>query len=513
MRIEITCSDRVGILQEIMAIFSDYRINVKTGEIGGDSGDKVYLSAPGLLVAQYQAIEKSLHRVAGVRKVHRIALIPSERRHFELDTLLRYISEPVLSVDREGRIVAANLAAARAFGVSHSQVPGMQLQRFLPRLQLSELLRGITVPRFGFPVTVRGREFTLDWAPIALTDDPGAVASLAGAVLTLQLRNPDGQDHQEERLEVSAAHQEPRPQILWDIDRRRDSCLRLQQLAPLSAPLLITGEPGSGKTTFVDAAYYLCPLAESGLVRRYSGPMFSEVTAAQVSALGKSGVVLIDDLDLAPAGAQRLLAEQILKGHFLSRLIVSAGSIRALEPPLHQLLETSSIHLPALRAMRPAIEDFAGSILRQGMEDTGGLDGLGGVGELDSTVEFSVPLEEGVILSLKSRDWPTNLSGLTSHLQAAFAHMRGRGGNTIRIEDLPCESTHEQLPWQNWGRGLSLPQQMDKVEKAILLEMLAQSPPGQKSTRELGRQLGISHTAVANKLKKYGLIVPEKKSP
>lgn len=461
-----------------MAIFADFRISVRTGEIGGDSGDKVYLSAPGLLMTQYHSIERALHRVQGVQKVRRIALIPSERRHFELDTLLRHVAFPVLSVDREGVIVAANLAAARAFGVSHGQVAGMHLQRFLPRLQLEELLRGITAPRYGFPVAVRGRDYLLDWSPIALADDASDVRSLAGAVLTLQRR--------EAVSETDSSRDAPPPRVLWDADRRRDCCLRLQQLAPLPDTLLIAGERGSGKSTFLGAAYYLSPLAERGEVRHFIGAEFTCPRVAEVAELGETAVVLVDDLDLAPAATQRSLAQCILHGRFLPRLIVTARALDSLDAPLRQLFSANVISLPPLRSMRPAMGKFAHLILTD----------LG---------EQEMSLSEDLVRTLQLRDWPTNFTGLSGHLQGALAHMRERNGVELELEDLPGLPAEERLPWRDWGRGLSLPEQMEKVERAILAELLAETPSGQHSSRELARKLGISHTAVANKLRKYGL--------
>ncbi len=461
-----------------MEIFSNFRVNVRTGEIGGDSGDKVYLSAPELLVAQYQSIERALLRVPGVKKVRRIALIPSERRHFELDTLLRHVAFPVLSVDREGAIVAANLAAARAFGVSLDQVPGMHLQRFLPRLQLEELLRGITAPRYGFPVTVRGRDYLLDWSPLALTDVAGDVRSLAGAVLTLQRREMP-QDQEPSR-------EPPPPSVLWDFDRRRECCLRLQQLAPLPDALLITGERGSGKSTFLSAAYYLSPLAEYGDVRHFSGGEFTLQALAETTALAQTAVLLVDDLDLAPEATQRGLAECLLHGRFPPRLITAARALDRLPAPLRQLFSTNVISLPPLRFMRPAIGKFADMILRD-------------LGEREAS------LVDEVVHTLQLCDWPTNLTGLCGHLQGALGHRHARNGGALTVQDLPGLPIEERLPWRVWGRGLSLPEQMEKVERAILAELLAETSAGEQSSRELARQLGISHTAVANKLRKYGL--------
>lgn len=456
-----------------MSIFSDYRVNVRSGEIGGDSGDKVYLLAPGLLQAQYQSIEKSLYRVRGVRHVRRIQLIPSERRHFELDTLLRHVAYPVLSVDRTGRIVATNQAAARAFGVSQGQVAGMALQRFLPRLQLAELLRGITAPRYGFPVTVRGQEFALDWSPIALADSPGAVTSLAGAVLTLQQREGDKAQESEP----------PPPQVLWDLDRRRDSCLRLQQMAPLCEPLLICGERGTGKSTFLRASYYLSPLAAHAEFREYRGEELDKEDLMALSRLPRDSIALMDDIHLAAEPLQQSLAELLLKGKLQSRLILTSTSNSSLTPPLRQLLGAQCIELPTLRAMRPALPEFAALILD------------------DAATGF----HPNVLHALAMRDWPTNLEGLANALQAAVAHAKGRNSLVVEVADLPATTADDTLPWSKWGRGLTLKEQMEKVERAILAELVEGQGAGGHSTRELARRLGISHTAVANKLRKYDL--------
>ncbi|WP_231757491.1 TyrR/PhhR family helix-turn-helix DNA-binding protein [Microbulbifer elongatus] len=481
-----------------MAVFTDFRVNVRSGEIGGDSGDKVYLSAPGLLATQFQSIEKALQGVPGVRRVRRIGLIPSERRHFELDTLLRHVSDPVLSVDGEGRIVAANLAAARAFGVSVEQVSGMQLQRFLPRLQLEELLRGLTAPRYGFPVTVRGRPFTLDWSPITLNDQPGAVASLAGAVLTLQQQPDVSPEAATDGRAGTLTQSPPPPQVLWDLDLRRDCCLQLQQLAPQNAPLMILGERGAGKTTFLHAAYYLSPLAERGRVYRGSGGKLAPADIALLLQVDAEAVVLLDDVDGASVDSQRLLADALLHRRFMPHIMLSATHWDALLPVLQQLFSTHQIRLPSLRGMRPAIPRFARLMTDQIAHSRG---------EQRDDLWTEDEAGHAVFRVLQTRDWPTNFTGLQAQLSGALAHLRARSGTQLCAQDFPALPDRVSPParWTDWGRGLTLTEQMEKVERGILEELLETLPKGQRSSRTLARRLGISHTAVANKLRKYGL--------
>jgi len=468
----------VGILHEIMQIFAEFRINVASGELGGDSGDKVYLSAPVMLATQYQAIEKSLGRVPGVRRVRRIALIPSERRHFELDILLRHVASPVLSVEREGRVVAANLAAARAFGVSLDRVPGLQLQRFLPLLQVAELLRDFSVPRYGVPVVVRGRAYRLEWSPITLADSPalagegGAVESLAGAVLTL------------EPQEAADALSEPPPiAALWDFDLRRESCLQLQEMAALQTPLLIRGERGSGKSTFAAAVHYLSPFAAGGDCFRLQCAAGSNALKLPHSWPAR-GTLVIEDLEQHVADDQVRLARALQVTPPGLRVVATVAQRGEIAPALLQRFSNLVLNLPSLRIMRPSLGRFAAALLRAEF-------GARDAPELDA----------GTLAQIQGHDWPDNFTGLRDYLLVAAQRCRRRAGAMIECGDLPELSAQALPPWLGWSRGLDYRQIMAKVERALMEELLAEC----RSTREMAKRLGISHTAVANKLRKYGL--------
>ena len=186
MRLRFHCQNRVGILRDIVAHFADYGLNVARGEVGGEQGNAIYLHVPHLLNAQLVTLKPELEAVPGVFAVRRVGLMPSERRHLELDALLSSLTDPVMSIDMEGQVVAANRAAGQLLGVRIDEVPGLSLDRYLPDLDLPELVRRNNARVNGLRVTLRDTTFLADIAPLHREhlDD---VASLAGAVVTLHL--------------------------------------------------------------------------------------------------------------------------------------------------------------------------------------------------------------------------------------------------------------------------------------------------------------------------------------
>ena len=134
------CQNRVGILRDILNLLVDYGINVNRGEVGGDQGNAIYLLCPNMINLQLQSLRPA-GGGAGVFGVKRVGLMPSERRHLELNALLAALDFPVLSVDMGGQIVAANRAAAQLLGVRVDEVPGIPLSRYVEDLDLPGLVR------------------------------------------------------------------------------------------------------------------------------------------------------------------------------------------------------------------------------------------------------------------------------------------------------------------------------------------------------------------------------------
>ncbi|WP_256579045.1 ACT domain-containing protein [Pseudomonas sp. VI4.1] len=171
MRIKVHCQNRIGILRDILNLLVEYGINVARGEVGGEHGNAIYLHCPNLINIQFQALRPKFESIAGVFGVKRVGLMPSERRHMELNALLGALEFPVLSIDMGGSIVAANRAAAQLLGVRVDEVPGIPLSRYAEDFDLPELVRANKSRINGLRVKVKGDVFLADIAPLQSEHD------------------------------------------------------------------------------------------------------------------------------------------------------------------------------------------------------------------------------------------------------------------------------------------------------------------------------------------------------
>nr|BFE90510.1 hypothetical protein GCM10020185_10460 [Pseudomonas brassicacearum subsp. brassicacearum] len=232
----------------------------RPGEVGGEHGNAIYLHCPNLINIQFQALRPKFEGIAGVFGVKRVGLMPSERRHMELNALLGALEFPVLSIDMGGSIVAANRAAAQLLGVRVDEVPGIPLSRYAEDFDLPELVRANQSRINGLRVKVKGDVFLADIAPLQSEHDDSE--AMAGAVLTLHRADRVG-----ERI-YNVRKQELRGfDSIFQSSKVMAAVVReARRMAPLDAPLLIEGETGTGKELLARACHLASPRGQSPLM-------------------------------------------------------------------------------------------------------------------------------------------------------------------------------------------------------------------------------------------------------
>ncbi|MDI4637539.1 MULTISPECIES: sigma-54-dependent transcriptional regulator [Halomonadaceae] len=515
MRLKFHCQNRIGILRDIVAHFADYGVNVAHGEVGGDHGNTIYLHLPQLLNAQLASLKPTLETIPGVFGVKRVSLMPSERRHLELDALLSSLSEPVMSIDMDGRVVAANRAAGQMLGVRVDEVPGLSLDRYLPDLDLPDLIRRNNARVNGLRLKLKGATYLADIAPLHRErhDD---VASLAGAVVTLHRADRIGERiYQVQRQELRGFES-----IFQSSPRLATLIREARRMAPLDAPLLIEGETGTGKELLARACHLASPrgqapfmalncaglpesMAETELFGYASGAFEGARPEGKLGLLELTagGTIFLDEVGEMSPRLQVKLLRFLQDGGFrrvgsdeetyLDVRVICATqqdlpglcATGLFRQDLYHRLNVLSVQVPPLRDCLDGIEDLAGHFLDRAARQIG------------------CPLPKLSLAAqarLSNYHWPGNVRQLENVLFQAVSLCEG---GTI-------ESSHLRLPEVGQGPGLagvdlegSLGEIIGDVEKRVLAALYPEHP----SSRQLARRLGVSHTTIANKLKRYGI--------
>ena len=104
---------------------------------------------------------------------------------------------------------------------------------------------------------------------------------------------------------------------------------------------------------------------------------------------------------------------------------------------------------------------------------------------------------------LKHYHWPGNIRELENIMERACNIVKGP---VLLIEHifLPSATIPSNIQTAPAKKTQSLAASMQEVEKKLLAEAMGEY----RSARQLGLALGLSHTAILKKLRKYGLSVP-----
>ncbi len=294
----------------------------------------------------------------------------------------------------------------------------------------------------------------------------------------------------------------------------------LQQLAPLDTPVMLIGEPGTGRETFARFLHDSSPRASHPFVT-VVGSALREADA-ELALVGRegpgeprglleqadSGTLFVNELEELPAAAQRVLLGALEPGQFTrlggtepiaftARIASSARpgiESRAGTAPESLRREMFS-RLSGLIVRVPALRDYAEDVPQllhyyvDQLVDAGGL----------PFRRFSVASQN----RLRNYPWPDNVRELRNLVQRML--IRG-GAEEIRLEEVEAElatqvSSAEPLVKQDL-LALSLREAREHFERAYLQQqlLLCNGKVGQ-----LAKRVGMERTHLYRKLRSLGV--------
>lgn len=502
MRIHVSFIDRVGITQEVLALLGGRNLNLDAVEMVPPN---VYIDAPTLSAAVLDELRGALLQVRGVQAVQVVDILPGQRRRLQLDALLAAMADPVLAVDASGQVLLANPALVQLYGREPQELSVAGL------FADEELQQALLAAEFHLPL----REVTLGGRPLLLDAQPITEESrLTGGLLTLYAPSRMG-----ERLAaLHHDHSEGFDSLLGDSAPIRTLKARAQRVAALDAPLLIQGETGTGKELVARACHAVSArrnapflalncaalpenLAESELFGYAPGAFTGAQRGGKpgLLELANQGTVFLDEIGEMSPYLQAKLLRFLSDGSFRRvggdrEVKVDVRILSATHRDLEQMvgegsfredlfyrLNVLNLEVPPLRERGQDILQLAQHFMTQACAQI---------------QRLPCRLAPATFPALLAGRWPGNVRQLQNVIFRAAAIC---DSNWVEMDDLDIAGT-EVVPRVEGEVG-SLEQAMDGYEKVLLEKLYASHP----SSRQLAMRLGTSHTAIAKRLRKYGI--------
>lgn len=515
----------------------------------------VYLEADSSRDVDRAALFETLGRIPDLLEFRIVDTLPAEERANRFLVLLDNLRDGVLSIDAEGRVTSINKVAREAYGCTGASgvsgalgTPGAS-----PAADLSGLpLDALGLPDRGILDCLSGRE---------LVDAKREVATPGGGrlqffVIRRPIRDGEGRiigavevarDMREIR-KLARSITEPAQVTFGDIVGQHPAIgfaiSFARRVAMTDSIIAIRGESGTGKELFARAIHTASgrqgPFVPVNCAALPEQLLESELFGYEAGAFtggrregkpglfetARGGTVLLDEIGDMPLASQAKMLRVMQEGSVrrvggTAEVPVDVRIVTATNRTLERLVEEGRfrqdlyyrinvlpIHIPPLKERPEDIAVLAEHFL------------LGLAARLGGPVRSLSP---GALARLAGHHWPGNVRELKNVVERAailcpdevvgarfilFAHELEGGlfGESARLADGVADTVADAAALasghEHHGDGEGRLKDMIAVfEKRIVADAVAASG----SVRKAAKKLGISHTALLDKLRRHGL--------
>ncbi|WP_313161458.1 transcriptional regulator TyrR [Kosakonia cowanii] len=506
MRLEVFCEDRLGLTRELLDLLVLRGIDLRGIEI--DPIGRIYLNFAALDFNSFSSLMAEIRRIQGVTDVRTVLWMPSEREHRAMSALLEALPEPVLSLDMKCKIELANAASAQLFGQQPDKLLNHNAAQLITGFNFQRWLEGNPQHSHNEHVVIGGQNFLMEITPVHLEGETGE-AVLTGAVVMLRSTARMGRQLQNiTQQDVSAFSQ-----IVAVSPKMRHVVEQARKLATLTAPLLITGDTGTGKDLLAHACHLSSPRAAKPYLALNCASIPEESVESELfghAPEGKKGFfeqanggsVLLDEIgEMSPRMQVKLLRflndgtfRRVGEDHEVhvdvrvicatQRNLVELVQKGLFREDLYYRLNVLTLNLPPLRDRPHDIVPLTELFVARFADEQG----------------LPRPKLAHDLTQLLSRyNWPGNVRQLKNAIYRALTQLEGY---ELRAQDIQLpDYDAATVPVGDDAMEGSLDDITSRFERSVLTQLYRNYP----STRKLAKRLGVSHTAIANKLREYGL--------
>ncbi len=523
-KLHLTFKDRVGVVADVSALIAENDINIVSMEVEReDERADLYLEVEeSVHVSDKKVFLNIFSTVPGLMDVRMIDVLPHENRENRFRVVLDNIKDGVISIDREGIITTINQVAKEIFNCRDTAVTGRDIRELdFPDVDILACLNGKEFSNVKKNM-ISGKGRYLYFATgRPIQDSSGRVI---GAVEIVR----DMQEVKNMAQSISQPAQITFSDFIGKNQMIEDMLSFAQKIAGTESIVALQGESGTGKELLaraihtesgrkglfipVNCAALPASLLESELFG-YVGGAFTgahQKGKPGLFELADNGTIFLDEIAEMPLNSQAKILRVIQDKQVRrvggsveiptnSRIITATNKNletlvqeKRFREDLYYRINVFPIHIPPLKERVDDIPVLLEHFLFQLLA------------KLEKPIRS---VTKQALDKLKQHSWPGNVRELKNVIERAAIFCDSGvidAHHIVYSFEVGKNQYRQELPdpagWRNSG---SLRQMLNHYEKAILQDVMETS----ESIRKSAKILGISHTALMNKLKKYHIKV------
>ena len=297
-------------------------------------------------------------------------------------------------------------------------------------------------------------------------------------------------------------------------DNMKSAVENAQRFAMFDVPLLIQGETGTGKDLLAKACHYqslrcdhkfiavnCAGLPDEDAESEMFGRRVGEVETIGFFEYANGGTVLLDGVAELSLSLQAKLLRFLTDGSFrrVGEEKEHQANVRVIctsQVPLNQLVELGKVRADLFHRLNVLTINVPP--LRDRIEDIQPLT-EGFLQEISEALNINKPtFDQDFLVYLQKYDWRGNVRELYNTLYRACSLAKD---NHLTIESLNITLPQSAVISVDNFENQTLDEIIGQYEAKVLRAFYAKYP----TTRKLAQRLGVSHTAIANKLKAYNI--------